>query len=533
MPTPDGPAATGLAAIVTQTAAASADQITADVDRAEYARYIRRMDELALLCDLAEAIESSGLFQHPDDAHSLEQILARTQAPPQNHRVARRWIGSLADNGLLVKDEASLYRARLLVKQAAITDGWREVDELVMRLNPASAKVHDYFKATTANLAEVLLASGPPSSRCKFLFPQGRVDVGESLFNATLFNRWGNAALAAAAATIAGPAAKPFRVLEAGAGVGGTSTDVIRALAGSDVEYTFTDLSQFFLNKAKETFGEYPWVRYATYDINADFRAQGFSPNSFDAIIIGDSLHTARHAGRTLEALRELLAPGGWLLFAEMTRDHYQMMVSIELLLDTTEDFADMRHGKDQTFVSHPDILGLLGGDLVFALPEADDAFAEIGLYVYACQVKTDRAPLRPDQITKAAAQRLPAVMVPSVVQIVDRLPLTANGKVDRNRLQSLIPQSSRHAETTADEPADDLERRIAALYGQVLNLPAVGRSPSFYDLGGDSLTGSQLAGQLIEQLPETRRWPFNDLLRVLLQGPSVLELAEQLRDAA
>jgi pyochelin synthetase len=143
----------------------------------------------------------------------------------------------------------------------------------------------------------------------------------------------GNSILAEAVATIARTTAKPFRVLEVGAGVGGTSMDVIPALAEFDVEYVFTDLSQFFLNRAKETFGKFPWVRYATLDIDTDFRVQGFSPNSFDAVIMGDVFHATKHVGRTLEVLRELLAPGGWLLFAEMTRDHYQIMTSMELML--------------------------------------------------------------------------------------------------------------------------------------------------------------------------------------------------------
>jgi len=521
---------TELVTDVIEAATAIADRSTAGVDRAQYVDYLRRLDDIALLCML-QAFQRDGLFQHPQDTHSLEQILAQTHSPPRHHRVVRRWVRALTDHGLLVKDGASGYRADLRAEPSAIAAGWREVDNLVTRLDPAAAKVHDYFKACTASLPEVLRSEGPDAAQ--LLFPEGRVDIGESLYNVTLFNRWANAILAAAITTIARTAAKPCRVLEVGAGVGGTSMDVIPALAEFDVEYVFTDLSQFFINKARNAFGGFPWVRYATLDIDADFRAQGFSPNSFDAIVMGDVFHATKHVGRTLGALRELLAPGGWLLFAEMTRDHYQIMTSMELLLTDgrAEDFADMRRGRDQTFVSHQDWLTLLGDELVFTLPEDHDLFTRIGLYVYGCQVKTDRAPLRPEQIAEGAAQRLPAVMVPSVVQIVDHLPLTANGKVDRDRLRHLIPRSRRAAEPSADEPCDDLERRIAALWSQVLDLPAVGRSQGFYELGGDSLLASELAGQLIEQVIEARPLSFSKLLRVLLEGPSIMALAAQLRD--
>jgi len=351
----------------------------------------------------------------------------------------------------------------------------------------------------------------------------------------TLFNRWANTILADSVAAIARTAPSPLRVLEVGAGVGGTSKDLIPALATFDVEYVFTDLSQFFLNRAKEAFGEYPWVRFATLDINEDYRAQGFSPNSFDIVVLGDVFHATRHVGHTLAALRELLAPGGWLLFTEMTRDHYQIMTSMELLLTDgrTGDFDDMRRGRDQTFVEHADWLDLLGENLVFALPAAADAFADIGLYVYGSRVKIDRAPLRPQQVTMAAARRLPPAMVPGIVQILDCLPVTANGKVDREALLGLVPQTGTGERADADETRDDLERRLAALWGQVLGRPAVGRSQGLYDLGGDSLLASQLAGALIEEIPEAGKMSFNELLRILLEGPTVAELATRVRDGA
>ncbi|GAA3348220.1 non-ribosomal peptide synthetase [Amorphoplanes nipponensis] len=517
-------------AVAAEAAAAVGERSTAGVDRAEYVAYLRRLDDIALL-SMLRTFQHAGLFSGPREVHSTAEIITRTGAPPRHHRVVRRWVRALAEHGLLILQDADRYRAELRVEPATVEAAWREVDDLVARLDPASAKVHDYFKACTGSLPEVLRSEG--ADAVQLLFPEGRVDIGESLYNVTLFNRWANRILAEAIATIARSSAKPFRVLEVGAGVGGTSLDVIPALAGSDVEYVFTDLSQFFLNKAKESFAEYPWVRYATLDIDTDFRAQGFSPNSFDAVILGDVFHATKNVGHSVEALRELLAPGGWLLFAEMTRDHYQIMTSMELMLTDgrAEDFTDLRHGRDQTFVAHSDWLALLGDDLVFALPEERDVFTEIGLHVYACQVKADRVPLRPQEVIDAAARRLPAVMVPGVVQILDRLPLTANGKVDRDRLRGLVPRSSGTAEPTADEPVDDLERRLAAFYCQVLDLPAVGRSAGFYDLGGDSLIASQLAGLLIEHVPEAGPMSYNALLRVLLEGPSVMALAAQLRE--
>src|SRR5262249_5735700 len=154
------------------------------------------------------------------------------------------------------------------------------------------------------------------------------------------------------------------------------------------------------------------------------------------------------------------------------------------------------------------------------ALPAAEDAFADIGLYIYGSRVKIDRALLRPQQVTMAAARRLPPAMVPGSVQILDCLPVTANGKVDREALLGLVPQTGTVECADADDTRDDLERGLAALWAQVLGRPAVGRSQGLYDLGGDSLLASQLAGALIEEIPEAGKMSFNELLRVLLEGP-------------
>ncbi|MEY9928687.1 pyochelin synthetase [Catenulispora sp. GP43] len=530
------------------------EEVVAGVDREGYVAYLRHLDVLALQSMLA-AFREGGLFG-PGEAHTSQEVQERMQTAPRNRRVVRRWLRALADNGLLSYDPATETYSSLISDStdaatavAAIAAGWDRADALQARFDPASAKVHDYFKASTGRLPEVLRSDG--ADAVQLLFPQGRTDVTESLYNVTLFNRWANQVLTAAichlAADTAGDRTGPLRILEVGAGVGGTSRDVIPALAGYEVDYLFTDLSQFFLGAARTTFQAYPWVRYATFDVDTDYRAQGMAANSFDVILLGDVMHATHHVGRTLATLRELLAPGGWLLFAEMTRDHYQIMTSMELLLideGSAGDFADLRRGRDQTFVGHEDWLRLLarsGDELAFALPRDQDALSGTGLRVYAEQVKTDRVRLDPHRILDDAASRLPAAMVPGAVHVLDRLPLTANGKTDRERLSTLIPKTAQDPAgggpgdglgDGADELADELERRIARQWEEVLALPRVGRTLGFFEAGGDSLLATRLTTALLDHVPEAKPVDFAVLLRLILEGPSVLTLAAQLRPA-
>ncbi|MFF8828651.1 amino acid adenylation domain-containing protein [Streptomyces sp. NPDC015131] len=84
---------------------------------------------------------------------------------------------------------------------------------------------------------------------------------------------------------------------------------------------------------------------------------------------------------------------------------------------------------------------------------------------------------------------RLPAHLVPSLFVPLDRLPLTANGKLDR----AALPSPRTHALTPSRAPGTPLEAELAGLYAGVLGVDRVGADDDFFDLGGDSLRATRL----------------------------------------
>ncbi|MGN7131733.1 amino acid adenylation domain-containing protein [Rhodococcoides corynebacterioides] len=128
-------------------------------------------------------------------------------------------------------------------------------------------------------------------------------------------------------------------------------------------------------------------------------------------------------------------------------------------------------------------------------------------------------ASLSPDDVRATAAARVPAYMVPDVVTVLDALPLGSSGKVDRRALP----------EPTAPSPADDvaprtdLERRIATVLADVLEIPAPGVHTSFFDLGGNSLSATRVVARLTDDLD--RHVGLDDLFT----APTVARLAERL----
>ncbi len=84
------------------------------------------------------------------------------------------------------------------------------------------------------------------------------------------------------------------RVLEIGAGTGGTSASVLAALAasGAAVEYTYTDVSRAFALHGQRTFGaRYPFVRFDVLDLGRDPEAQGYTAHAYDVVLAANVVH--------------------------------------------------------------------------------------------------------------------------------------------------------------------------------------------------------------------------------------------------
>ena len=127
--------------------------------------------------------------------------------------------------------------------------------------------------------------------------------------------------------------------------------------------------------------------------------------------------------------------------------------------------------------------------------------------------------------------QKLPAYMVPSAIVALDALPTTPNGKVDRRALQTTrAGDTGRRAArqtTRASGPGDDIERRLAAVWEEVLNVRPIGVNDSFFDLGGHSLLTVRLMARVEREFGA--RLP----LSIVFRGGTIASLAEALRHGA
>src|SRR5215216_2607878 len=144
---------------------------------------------------------------------------------------------------------------------------------------------------------------------------------------------------------------------------------------------------------------------------------------------------------------------------------------------------------------------------------DAADADKQLVAYVVMKNGTRDTTQLR-----EYLKGQTPAYMVPDTFVQLDSLPLTTNGKIDRQRLSE--PPKTSAIDDNFVAPRTQLEEELAGLWSEVLKVERVGINDNFFDLGGHSLLATRLMFQLREH--------FNvDIpLRALFEAPTIATIA-------
>ncbi|MEO0743699.1 MAG: phosphopantetheine-binding protein, partial [Bacteroidota bacterium] len=95
-----------------------------------------------------------------------------------------------------------------------------------------------------------------------------------------------------------------------------------------------------------------------------------------------------------------------------------------------------------------------------------------------------------------AATEQLPPYMQPAHYVVMDTLPLTRNGKLDRKALPAPVRERALTTSTTLTLATSDIEKALARVWSDVLGLDQVGVGDNFFELGGDSILSIQIVSR-------------------------------------
>jgi aspartate racemase len=143
--------------------------------------------------------------------------------------------------------------------------------------------------------------------------------------------------------------------------------------------------------------------------------------------------------------------------------------------------------------------------------------------YLVAYVIPNQEATLSMSDLRAFLKSKLPEYMMPSAFMLLDALPMTPNGKVDRRALP--VPDQTRsELGATFVPPRSHLELQLSHIWEAVLNIRPISLTDDFFDLGGHSLLAVRLTGQIREQFG--RDLP----LATLFEASTIAQLADVLR---
>ncbi len=279
----------------------------------QFAELAPHLESLSLMYVL-HAFHLLGWDCRAGEEFTAAALFERLKIAPAQQRLAKRMLDMLVEDGLLAPASGGGYQVAATI--TAMDPQWH-LQEL-LKENPACATELKLLSQCGSQLAGVLRGSLDPLT---LLFPAAEEASAEKLYRDSAFAKTANvlAHQILAAAVAQWPADRKIRVLELGAGTGGTTAFVLGALPPDRIEYVFTDVSQLFLNAAAEKFRGHAGLRYQLLDIEKEPAAQGFAGRQFDLILAANVLHATADLRQTLQHVKSLLASQGLLLLLEGT----------------------------------------------------------------------------------------------------------------------------------------------------------------------------------------------------------------------
>ncbi|MCX7595078.1 MAG: amino acid adenylation domain-containing protein [Fischerella sp.] len=492
-----------------------------DVDIQTFSKIWEYQNHLYVI-SVCRALRKLGVYNLPGEKYDVDDLMSRCEIVPRYKKWLNRALQTLVKQGWL-QQEGKVFTSvvalpvsvsQRLVPNTAVSDGFTQtwidllpdapLEELAEIITEKIHSAEIYVSDRTRDAYKIMFAD------CNAIAKQIITAVVQNL-----------------------EPGKQLRILEVGGGYGFTTEHLLPLLPPNQTTYVFTDISHFFLQKAQENFANYSFVSYDILDLEKNPSEQGYQPHIFDVVIAANVIHNTRYIKETLKNIRSLLAPKGLLLAIEKTQFHplFDLNMGLQQGFERFEDWELRPEHPVLSKAQWQQALASVGfADSIFMNQHGSIADL-IGFDVLVSQAPATVQRFKPQPLRDFLQKKLPEHMLPAEFVLLDALPLTANGKVNRLALPQLQNRrcltTSRYAsaqlQTNYVIPQTETEQVIASIWQEVLRVEKVGINDNFFELGGDSLQATQVISRMRE------KFQINLPVQNLLQAPTLASLAESI----
>lgn len=285
----------------------------------------------AILEDICSALllnvfQSMGIFVNNGEVYKEDVLLSKINVIPMYNRLLHAQLAILEKNGYLTISEGNINSTEKVCSETYL--------HMKLSFDEKKKEFLDQYSEMEAyaRLLWICIDAYPKVWTGEVgyqdvMFPGGTMDLVKGIYRGNDVVDYFNVILADLIKEYIrnrvekDPSAK-IRILEVGAGTGGSSVFVLKKIAefNNNIEYIYTDISASFVQYGKHEFGaQYPFAEFKLLDVEKKLEAQGYHPGSIDIVLGCNVFHATKNITTTMKNVRKLLKKNGLVLINEVT----------------------------------------------------------------------------------------------------------------------------------------------------------------------------------------------------------------------